>query len=121
MVLGGLAAVVLLSLPGGSPTSHRGPASSGQGLSASSPATQLSAAAQQACLADFQTLSDAMTEYQVEHGVLPASVAQLQPLVRGSLSSGGFSLLIDPAHPGRLEVQTPGHPATAGSGNCRYA
>lgn len=121
VVLGGVAAVVVVSLPGGTPTSLPQGPSSAPGVLPGGPTAPISTAAQQACVADYQMLSGVMTEYQAEQGVLPTSVSQLQPLLRGSLSTAGFSFVIDPAHPGQLQVRTPGHPATDGPGNCRYA
>ncbi len=120
VVLGGLAAAVVTSLPGGgSGTGRSGPGTTG--LAAAPPPAQFNAAAQQACVANYQALESAVSEYQVETGSLPTSVAQLSSSLRGNPSTGQFTLTIDQAHPGQIQVQTPGRGPTDGDGNCRYA
>jgi type II secretory pathway pseudopilin PulG len=121
LVLGGLAAVVLVALPDwgtGRTSGSKGPIPS----IANQPAqAQIAAAAQQACFANYDALQQAISVYQVEHGSLPTSTAEVQANFRGSLSTPEFNLGIDPARPGQIQVQTNGHPASDGNGNCRYA
>lgn len=125
VVLGGLAALVLTALPGsGTKPNRRGSATSGPiaGVSVPQVPAQVSpAASKQACLADYSGLQEAVSEYQLQHGSVPTSVTQLAGYFRGTISTSGFSLTVDPGRPGRLQVQTPGHPASDGNGNCSYA
>ena len=125
VVLGGLAGVVLTSLPGSGTNPPRGGSdASGSILGVSTPrvpAEVSPAASQQACLANYSALQEAVSEYQVEHGSLPTSVTQLSAYFHGSLSTSRFSLAIDPGRPGQVQVQTPGHPTSDGNGNCAFA
>ena len=121
LVLGGLAAVVLTALPSSTTKSPRGGTLSLPGLATQQPGAQISAAAQQACQANYAALEQAVSFYQVQHGSLPTTVAELQTYFRGTLSTPQYTLTIDAIHAGQIEVETSGHPASDGNGNCRYA
>jgi type II secretory pathway pseudopilin PulG len=121
LILGGLAAAVLTTVPGADTGSSRRRPASLPGLVTQPPSGQISAAAQQACEANYAALQQAISVYQVEHGSLPTSVAEVQTYFRGSLSTPQYSLSMDPNRPGQIQVQTSGRSASDGNGNCRYA
>ena len=121
LVLGGLATVVLTTLPGSEGGSTHQPTGSLPGLVTAHPPAQISTAAEQACEANYLALQQAISVYQVEHRSLPKSLSDLDAYFHGSASTPQFSLTIDPSHPGQVEVQTEGHTSSDGDVNCRYA
>ena len=62
-----------------------------------------------------------MTEYQVLHGKPPGNIAALVSMLRDQITSSYYTITLDPARAGAVEVATPGHPATPGDANCAYA
>ena len=121
VVLGGLAAVVLTALPGSGTKSPHGATPSLPGLATQQPQAQISAAAQEACKANYAALEQAVSFYQAQHGSLPTTIAELQTYFHGTLSTPQFTLTIDPIRPGQIQVQTGKHAASDGNSNCRYA
>jgi type II secretory pathway pseudopilin PulG len=121
LILGGLAAVALTSLPDNGRTSRRNANNSISRVANQPPQAQISAAAQQACLADYAAIEQAASAYQIEHGSTPTNMAELQTYLRQPVSASEFTFSIDPARPGQIQVQTKGHPASDGNANCRYA
>lgn len=121
LVLGGLAAIVLVAVPGSGTTSSHMTIPSLPHQSGQQSSGPISAAAQQACQANYIALQQAISLFQAEHGSLPTSAAELQTYLRGTVSTPQFTLTIDPTRPGQIAVQTAGHPASDGESNCRYA
>lgn len=101
--------------------SHSSPGRAGGGTAIPGPARGPSAADIASCETDYSAAGEAALLYQVQHGALPATAADLQPYLRDSLRTAQFTISIAAGHPGQLEVSTPGHPARPGSGNCAYA
>jgi hypothetical protein len=83
-------------------------------------AADIGAAAIETCRADYQAVTEAASFYEATNGHPPASVAALSQYLRDPVSSGYFSISVSPSS-GRVEVTTPGHPASPGDANCRYA
>lgn len=121
LVVGGLAAYLLTAIPDSGTGLPRGTSSSLSKASTPQVQGELNAASEQACISNYEALQTAVSEYQVERGALPTQAIQLQPYFRGTLTTPAFTLSIDPVRPGQLEVQTPGHAASDGNANCRYA
>ena len=121
LLLGGLAAVALTSLPTTRSESPRGLTSSVSALAQQKDSGQITAAAQQACFANYAALQMAVSAYQVIRGSLPTSAVQLRTYFKGTLATSAFTLTIDPVRPGQVQVATGGHPSADGDGNCRYA
>jgi N-acetylmuramoyl-L-alanine amidase len=139
LVLGALAAVALVSLPGGGapnvtlPTATTHAAGKEAGAShakqvgpvqpAAVPAlgNEISSAAVEACRADYSAVEAGVSYYQAENGSLPTGLASLKSLLRGSVASRYFTIAIDPGHPGLVEVGARGHPLAPGEANCSYA
>jgi hypothetical protein len=126
LMLGGLAAAVLISLPSLPGSSSN--ATSGTAVLPTSPSgalaaggNDITAASAQACRANFAAAQTAVDVYQAERGTPPSSIAEVQSLVRDPLSTAHFAITIDPRRPGQLEVATPDHLATDGDINCQYA
>ena len=123
LVLGVAGAAALISLNGGTTGSGSIPhvpsitTPSGQfGV-----ASDISAAAIAACQANYSAASQTITLYQAEHGQLPTTNAEVQSYLKDPLSTKRFSISIDGAHPGQLQVSVPGHPVSDGPSNCAFA
>lgn len=101
--------------------SKSSPNGAGGPVTIPSPAKGPSAADIAACNSDYAAGGEAALEYQVQHGTLAMTAAELQPYLRDSLSTAQFTITIAAGHPGQLEVSTPSHPASPGNGNCAYA
>ena len=118
-VIAGLAVLVLqLESPpsggrsGGSTPSTLSPAP-GQA------AVNIGAAERAACASDYQAVSVAVDSYTAENGKPPTNMSQVQPMLKDPVSGPMFTISITAG--GMVTVATPGHPATAGEGNCRFA
>jgi hypothetical protein len=126
LILGGLAAGLLISLPtttSSGPNANPGSASVASLPGGATPAlgNDITAASAVACRANFAAAQTAVGLYHAERGALPTTIGEVQPLLRDPLSTNRFTITIDPSHPGLLEVATPGHPAVDGNANCAYA
>ena len=123
MVLGIGAAAVLISVNSGG----SGPGSLTTHVTLSSvsgragAAADISSAAIAACRTNYAVASQAIDEYQAQHGQLPKTTADVQAYLNDPLSSRQFTITIDSAHPGQLEVATRGHLASDGPSNCAFA
>lgn len=120
----GLAAGAAVASLDASQSSTSGHASRGTAeITIPSPAQGIAAAAVQACKADFGAADAAVSEYEAEHGQPPASITDVQSYLRDPLNAPQYhySITIAAGHRGQLEVATPAHPASPGSGNCAYA
>jgi hypothetical protein len=109
VILAGLAVSIPLMTAGGSSSPKTNAPAAGADINAASVA---------ACQADYAAAQTAVNEYQVQKGSLPTDTNQLQPYLRDSLTNASFSITIDPHHPGRLQVTTPGHSPTDGLTGC---
>lgn len=122
MVLGIGAAGVLISLSGGG----SGPGSlptdvTVSRVSGSAGGGAISAAAIAACRTNYAVASQAVDEYEAQHGKLPKRTADVQAYLKDPLSTRQFTITIDSANPGQLEVATRGHLASDGPSNCAFA
>jgi hypothetical protein len=121
VILAGLAAAVLASQDG-SGGDHQ--AHSSQTTVDASPAkgaTYIYAAARETCLTDYAAAVEAASDFVTLEGRQPATMAELESFYKGSLTSGTFTITVNPHVAGQLEVATPGHPAQPGSANCAFA
>jgi hypothetical protein len=120
-VLGGLAAAISFLMAGSS--THQ----SNQGLplpAANTPrgaAADIQGAAIATCRVDYQEVQTAVDAYEAMNGRPPASLAQLGTILQDPLSSSRFTITINEAHPGQIEVAAAGHPPEPGPANCAYA
>ncbi len=72
-------------------------------------------------MSECQAVAAAVEDYQALNKTPPANMAVLQTLLPDPLTSSGFTITIDPHHPGQVDVAAGAHPAQAGDGNCAYA
>ena len=124
LVILGLTVGIVLATQGGNPDRLPGslPVTLIPGSGAVPPAGSLiDQAAVAACREDYLAAQTAVEVYQVEHGTLPTSTAQIKGMLRAPLGSRSFSITIDPHRPGTLQVVAGSHPAVDGEGNCAYA
>ena len=130
-VLAAISVAVVSSLPGAGTvagTGHGGPAD-GRLATPSGPArttgaalgTVIGSAAMQACRADYQAVEAAVGYYRAEDGSLPGSVRALDPWLHHAAQFPGFSITIEPRHPGVVEVAAEGRSPSPGEANCAYA
>lgn len=122
LVLGGIGAIVAVSVGGGPPrhlpsvgSTDTGPLASGRSSAAQG---DIVAAAVVACNASYAAAEQAAAAYQVETGHLPSALSDLQPYLRDPLAERGFTISIQS---GTLAVATAGHPSEAGPANCAFA
>jgi hypothetical protein len=78
-------------------------------------------AAATTCEVDYQAAQTAVETYEAINGRPPASMADLQTVLRGPISSTRFSITINRARPGEIDVAAGGRPPQPGSANCAYA
>jgi hypothetical protein len=121
LILGAMAAIVLvatnrLSQDGATTSLSIAP---GTTVKATPSADLLDAAARAACIASYEAVSAARDLYTAVNGHPPASISDLQSMLRDPLSTRGYTITI--ASGGHIAVATPGHPARAGSENCAFA
>jgi hypothetical protein len=121
-LLGGLGAAALVS------QASNGSSPAGQHItpttinaSPTKGATDIQIAAVITCRSNYGAVVSAVSYYEALNGKPPAEMAQLAPIIRQSLSSSRFTITIDRAHPGQVEVAAGGHGAAPGDGNCDYA
>ena len=125
VILAGMAAAVLGN-QSGSGGDHQGSSTAGGSTTTidSSPAkadSDVSEGAQVACRTNYQVVTEAVAEYQVLNGRPPGNLAALASMLRDPVTSAYYSITVDPASPGAVEVATPQHPAAPGDANCAYA
>jgi hypothetical protein len=120
-LLGGLAAVVLLSQASGA--KDQGNQSTGTTINASpnKAAVDIQAAAGVTCRTDYKAVVTAVSEYAALNGKQPTAIGQVAPMMRQPITSTRFVISINPARPGQVEVAAGGHPAASGNCNCAYA
>ena len=119
-ILGGLAAVVLSSQ--GGTNGHRNSSSTSVvNASPANAAANISSAAVTACRANYQAVTAAVSEFEVLNGRPPKAMSDLSSMLKDQPSSAYFTITVDSAHPGQVDVATQGHPAAPGDGNCAYA
>jgi hypothetical protein len=122
VILGGLGAAALVSqTSGGSAPASQPTAPTIINASPSKAATDIQVAAVITCRSDYGAVVAAVSYYEALNGKPPADMAQLKPIIRQSINSTRFSIRINPAKPGQVEVAAGGHEATPGDGNCGYA
>jgi hypothetical protein len=120
-VLGGLGAAIPL-LVGGASGRQAGQAVPLPG--ANTPpgaAADIQGAAAATCLADYQMVQTAVEEYEAVNGRQPASMADLQTVLDGPITSTRFAITINEANPGEIDVAAGGRPPQPGAANCAHA
>ena len=130
-VLAAISVAVISSLPSAGNVAGTGHAGRGSGRLGTPSAvarttgaalgTVIGSAAMQACRADYQTVEAAVGYYRAEDGSLPGSVRALDPWLHHAAQSPGFSVTIEPRHPGVVEVAAGGRSPSPGEANCAYA
>jgi hypothetical protein len=121
-LLGGLGAAALVSqASNGSSQSRQPTAPTTINASPSKAATDIQVAAVMTCRSNYGAVVAAVSYYEALNGKPPAEMAQLAPIIRQSVSSTHFSITINRAQPGQVEVAAGGHQAAPGDGNCAYA
>lgn len=85
------------------------------------PVGAIALAAVVACRTDYQAVLAAVGYYRAEKGTYPRDLASLRPWFRDPVTSPYFTISLDFATPGVVEVSTPGHPASPGDANCAFA
>jgi hypothetical protein len=122
LVLGVLAVVVIGGEGAVGSGNHR--RTSQTFISAAAPgnaAANLQASAAAACRTDYQAVTSAVSYYEVLNGRPPDNMTALRSVLRDPVSSSRFSITIDPARPGQVDVAAGDHPAAPGDGNCTFA
>jgi hypothetical protein len=120
VVLGGVSAAVVVtetSSPGGQ---NRVPTGRGSTLNASPSGAggDIAAAAATVCRTDYEAVSQAEDEYQTMNGRPASGMSDVAQYLRDPVTSRYFTITVVS---GKVEVATPGHPATVGEGNCAFA
>jgi len=124
-ILGGLSVALLAVNSSGS--SGKGSSSlppvAGKSIQASPGAAgaDISAAAIEACRADVGIVNEAVSEYEAVQGQPPRTMADLSGMLKGLVASSRFTILINSARPGQVEVSTPDHAPAPGDTNCAFA
>lgn len=121
LVLGGIAGAVLALQPG--TKTNPGVAKTPTTINAS-PAkagSDIALGASAACQTDFDSVQTAVGEYEALHGRPPTNMTALAGMIHNPVSTYFYAITIDPHHPGRIDVSTPGHAETPGDAACRFA
>ena len=120
VVIMGVLVVIVLRLESVGSGGHHGNSSVGSlNVSPAAGASNISTAAKAACEADYQSVSTAVNEYLALHGQPPTEMSQIQPMLKDLVIGPKFAITL--TSPGKVEVATPQHPASPGSGNCNNA
>ena len=93
----------------------------GQTSSARAAGSDDRAASIAVCRTDYAAVSQAVSAYEELTGRPPTSMTALNGMLRDPVGTTQFSIVIDPGHPGKIDVATPDHVAMAGDANCAYA
>lgn len=128
LVVGGLAAIAAIAIASFSATASN-VRSHGMSLpvfhpeSSQSPrtATTNNPASVAVCRTDFQAASTAVSEYEALNGRPPIAITSIADMLKDPLGNPNFTIEVDPAGTGTVEVATPGHPSSPGDVNCDYA
>jgi hypothetical protein len=83
--------------------------------------TDIQAAAASTCRADYGAVVTAASYYEVLNGKPPTNMAELTTVIKDPFTSTRFAIIINPAHPGQVEVAAGGHAAAPGDSNCAFA
>lgn len=99
------------------------PAVDGQSIQASpgAAAPDIAAATIEECRADVAIVVEAVSEYETLRGLPPKAMTDLSDVLKNTITSSRFTILIDPRHPGQVDVSTPGHAPAGGDADCAYA
>jgi hypothetical protein len=121
LIMGGLVAIVLTQTSHGAQSVHLNNPLTGSTLSANPGGAggDISAAQGVACRTDYEAVSQAADIYTTTHGRPPSAISDLAGMLRDPTSGPGFTIGVNAA--GQITVETPGHRASPGSGNCANA
>ena len=121
LVLGGIAGAVFALQPGTKTSPGAAKTATTINASPAKAGSNISQAAQEACQTNYQAVQTAVSAYEALHSQHPATMKELASMIRGPVSTYFYAITIDPHHPGRIDVSTPGHAETPGDAACRFA